>query len=123
MRPRLQWHCCSRIRPPGRYRAPAHILYALEVYSSFDTPRTSPGILNPRSYFRRSRIQNTPMWPFWFLAAFALCAWLTPFVLVRFSGWQPARLSDVPADELARYPSLSVIVPACDEEATIGPAM
>lgn len=63
------------------------------------------------------------MWFFWLAAVFGLLGWLAPLLQARLSGWWPAHLRDTPLDTLAVWPRLSVIVPALNEEATIGPAM
>jgi hypothetical protein len=60
---------------------------------------------------------------FYLAALCGLLGWLAPQIQGRLSGWRPARLSDIPPDVLSAFPRLSVVVPALDEEATIGAAM
>jgi glycosyltransferase involved in cell wall biosynthesis len=59
-----------------------------------------------------------------YLAALCgLLGWMAPHIQGRLSRWRPAHLAATPPDALATFPRVSIIVPARDEQETIGPAM
>ncbi len=57
------------------------------------------------------------------LPLFALFTWLAPLVETTVRRWRPRSLADQSAESHIPLPSLSVVVPACNEEQTIAPAM
>lgn len=59
----------------------------------------------------------------WSLGGLALLVWLAPPLAALLAGWRPGSLDRVPPDGAVPPPSLSVIVAARDEAATIEPAM
>jgi glycosyltransferase involved in cell wall biosynthesis len=60
---------------------------------------------------------------FWIAAAFGVFVWLLPQIEGRLSGWRPPHLKDISPDSLDVWPALTIIVPALNEEETIGQAM
>src|SRR5258708_11324477 len=62
-------------------------------------------------------------WLFWILALPSAVAWLFMAGLFAYVGRTGRKLTDVDLDPNQTLPSLSVVVPALNEEATIEPAM